>query len=78
MPHKKATPEAERPTLENLRSQELWLKHQQTITVQVTGIWEDSGGDFSVTLTGDKTDVNEAIEGLFNNGNLENLLIYDK
>ena len=79
MGHTKATPTHERPTLENLRSQEAWVRHQQTITVEVTGIeWEDtdSVADFSVKITGDKAiDVDETIESLLNNGNLEQLKI---
>ena len=75
MGHTKATPTNERPTLENLRSQELWLRHQETRTVEVTGIWADSVAHFSVKITGDKTDVDETVESLFNNGNLEALRI---
>ena len=75
MPHNKATPETERPTLENLRSQAAWIGHQQTITVEVTGKWSDSVADFSVKITGDTTDVDETVESLLNNGNLEQLKI---
>lgn len=58
MPHTKATPEHERPTLDQLRQQGGALPQ---ISVQITGNWE-SGADFTVEVFGDTDDVRETIE----------------
>ena len=78
MPHNKATPDAERPTIDTLIRQGALAGIQPIKTIEVTGKWSDGLADFSVTLTGDKTDVDETLQALINNGNLEQLLIYNK
>ena len=74
MPHKQATPDSERPTIEELQRRTykpVW------IAMKVTGYWETlpdgTRPAFEVTLTGETSDVNESIESLKLNGNLHDL-----
>ena len=74
MPHQKATPEHQRPTLEELRRhthKPVW------IAMKITGYWETlpdgTRPAFEVNISGEASDVNESIESLKLNGNLHDL-----
>ena len=79
MGHTKATPEHQRPTLETLRSQELWNAYLQDCTVEVSGLWESDGegggAEFKVTITGHAADVDEVVACIRDDGNLHNIQV---
>ena len=82
MAHKKATPENERPTLEEVRIRENFARMQVKKTVEVSGYWEQQSDgcrpEFQVTISGDAADVDEVVESVLENGNLHDLKVVRK
>ena len=60
MAHTQATPEHQRPTIEELRAK---YKPQKFVTAKIVGEWENNA-TFAIQVTGEESDVDEAIESL--------------
>lgn len=78
MGHTKATPDNERPTLDELLIRERFTGPRPK-AVKIFGYWEQQSDgcrpEFEVTISGDDCDVDEVVESLKENGNLHDLKI---
>lgn len=73
MSHTRATPNTQRPTLDELRIHDRFVQRHQRISAVIQGLWEDSEEPFKIQVTGDYDDVLETFETLKENGNLMGL-----
>ena len=70
MPHKKATPEHLRPTLEDMQAREAFHRKSVPFHAIIRGLWDSTEAHFEIILKGDFADVLETFETLRENGNL--------
>ena len=70
MSHTKATPEHQRPTLDEMEVLDRFAQKHTHIHVIIRGLWEDSEAPFEVVAKGHFDDVVEVFETLKDNGNL--------
>ena len=70
MPHRKATPECQRPTIAELEFHEAASRMERKGIAKILGAWDDSEAVFSIEVRGDWADIIEVYETLKESGNL--------
>lgn len=78
MSHKKATPDHERPTLDELAMHHAVERKYTKLHAVIRGLWDETEEHFSVEIKGDFDDVVEVFETLKEcNGNLMGIELHD-
>lgn len=77
MGHTKATPENQRPTIEELEAHNLYAQKHTRLNVLIRGLWQDSEASFEVQVKGDFDDIIEVFESLKDNGNLMGIEMHE-